>query len=125
MTDHTKYKGALESALLEMTTDLKELGIHNPQVEKDWIATPGEKADGEPDENIAADRSEDWQERRATVATLETRYNNIVRALQKIEEGTYGVCEICGDPIEADRLAVNPAARTNKVHINDEVQLPR
>jgi len=124
MTDFTKYNEALKTELLQIVDDLKKIGIHNPSVKEDWIATPGEIIDAEPDENIAADRSEDWQERRATLATLETRYNNINRALKKIADGTYGMCEICGDAIEEDRLAVNPAARTNKAHINDEAQLP-
>ena len=125
MTDFTQYKTALEEDLAQLTKDLQELGIHNPSVPEDLIATPHEKIDAEPDENTAADRSEDWQERRATVATLETRYNNIVRALKKIEAGTYGMCEVCGDPIEADRLQANSAARTNKAHLNEEATLPR
>ncbi|MFT7507124.1 MAG: RNA polymerase-binding transcription factor DksA [Acidimicrobiales bacterium] len=124
MTDHIQYEEALEKELLQITHDLKELGIHNPEVPEDWIATPGEVVDSEPDENIAADRSEDWQERRATLSALETRFNNINRALLKIEGGKYGICEICGDAIEEDRLRANPAARTNKEHINDETNLP-
>ena len=32
-------------------------------------------------------------------------------ALRKIEEGTYGICEVCGKPIGAGRLAAIPWAR--------------
>jgi len=32
-------------------------------------------------------------------------------ALRKIEEGTYGTCEVCGKPIGAGRLAAMPWAR--------------
>jgi len=32
-------------------------------------------------------------------------------ALRKIEEGTYGTCEVCGKPIIAGRLAAMPWAR--------------
>jgi RNA polymerase-binding protein DksA len=32
-------------------------------------------------------------------------------ALRKIEEGTYGVCEACGEPIGAKRLSAIPWAR--------------
>ena len=32
-------------------------------------------------------------------------------ALQRIEAGTYGVCEVCGKPIGAERLAALPWAR--------------
>ena len=124
MTDIKKYEESLQLDLTQITDDLKELGIHNPQINEDWIATPGGDIDTEPDANIAADRAEDWAERRATLATLETRFNNINRALKKIEEGTYGICEIGNEPIEEDRLAFHPSARTCKAHINDETQLP-
>lgn len=32
-------------------------------------------------------------------------------ALRRIEEGRFGLCETCGDPIEADRLLANPVER--------------
>ena len=70
------------------------------------------------------DRVEDWDERRSTIAALETRYNNIKRALDKIEKGTYGICEISGQPIEAERLKANPAARTSQANQEKEAQLP-
>jgi RNA polymerase-binding transcription factor DksA len=125
MIDSAPYKKALEEDLIQITSDLTDLGIHNPSVPEDWIATPSDIVDAEPDENIAADRSESWQERRSTVAALETRYNNINRALVKIEKGTYGICEVCGEEIETDRLDINPAARTDKTHINEESSLPK
>jgi RNA polymerase-binding protein DksA len=33
-------------------------------------------------------------------------------ALRRLEEGTYGVCERCGDAIAAGRLEARPTART-------------
>jgi RNA polymerase-binding transcription factor DksA len=32
-------------------------------------------------------------------------------ALKRLEEGTYGICEVCGKPIGAARLEAMPAAR--------------
>ncbi len=32
-------------------------------------------------------------------------------ALQKIEEGEYGICEMCGEPIKPLRLKIKPFAR--------------
>jgi RNA polymerase-binding protein DksA len=32
-------------------------------------------------------------------------------ALQRIEDGTYGICEVCGKPIGADRLSAIPWTR--------------
>lgn len=121
--DIEKQKAKLEEDLRTVTEELKGLGIHNPEVPEDWIATPAEEMDREPDLNEAADRVEEWGERRATLAVLETRYNNLVRALKKIEDGTYGICEITGEPIEEDRLEAYPAARTMKAHADEEPTL--
>ena len=32
-------------------------------------------------------------------------------ALERIDKGTYGICEVCHDPIEEDRLLVDPLVR--------------
>lgn len=119
--DTQKYKTRLEEELISVTSDLAELGIHNPENKADWIATP-EDAAPEPDSNIAADRVEDWTERRGVLSQLETRYNNIRAALKKIDDGTYGICEINGEQIETDRLDANPAARTCKAHMEEASQ---
>jgi DnaK suppressor protein len=37
-------------------------------------------------------------------------YNRIIRALQMIEDGTYGVCVDCGQPISEKRLKSYPNA---------------
>ncbi len=124
MIDTAAYKDRLEQELGAITEDLKELGIHNPQAKEDWIATPEGVEVQEADPNVGADRAEQWLERTATLGTLETRYNGINRALQKIKDGTFGTCEICGAELEEDRLEANPAARTCKTHMNDEQDLP-
>lgn len=37
-------------------------------------------------------------------------------ALQRVEEGTYGRCEVDGEPIDPERLRVRPTARYCTVH---------
>ncbi|MEJ7702570.1 MAG: TraR/DksA C4-type zinc finger protein [Geodermatophilaceae bacterium] len=32
----------------------------------------------------------------------------VVRALAKLDEGTYGRCDVCAEPIAADRLEARP-----------------
>tara|TARA_B100000745_G_scaffold149247_1_gene97555 strand:- start:1126 stop:1500 length:375 start_codon:yes stop_codon:yes gene_type:complete len=118
------YKQALENELAELTQSLSELGVQNPHNQNDWVTVPDEPAKNTADPNDFGDRSEEWQERRGTLSALETRFNNIKRALHKIEEGSYGTCEIGGEQIETDRLNANAAARTCKVHLEDEAQLP-
>lgn len=117
------YKALLENELNLVTEELKSLGVHNRENSEDWIATPRDTEEGEADENVAADRAEELEEREAILADLEARYNATHRALARIEAGTYGICEICTKPIEHDRLEANPAARTCKTHREEEVSL--
>jgi RNA polymerase-binding protein DksA len=54
-------------------------------------------------------------ERQQVAALLEQarrRVEEIDAALARREAGDYGVCESCGRPIGAERLAARPAART-------------
>jgi DnaK suppressor protein len=40
------------------------------------------------------------------------RLADLDRAIVRLREGTYGRCEVCGQPIAPERLAARPAART-------------
>jgi DnaK suppressor protein len=40
--------------------------------------------------------------------SLETTRNRVAEALARIEEGSYGTCASCGQPIDPRRLAVKP-----------------
>ena len=40
--------------------------------------------------------------------SLETSDGRVVRALLKLEEGSYGVCDACGEPIAPARLRAAP-----------------
>jgi len=119
-TEHFKQK--LEQELATVEGELKSVGVQNPRNPSDWQATElnMDVMNATADSNEAADKQEEYVENRAIVDQLEIRYNNIKRALKKIEDGTFGVCEVSGHPIEEDRLEVNPAARTCKAHMNEE-----
>jgi RNA polymerase-binding transcription factor DksA len=114
-TKHFKEKLETEQKLLE--EELGEIALFNGDTHL-WEATPDRELIGEIDDNDAADRFEDFEERTSMVSTLQARLNDIKAALKKIENGTYGLCEVSGEPIEPDRLEANPAARTNKAHMN-------
>lgn len=42
---------------------------------------------------------------------LRAELDEVERALAKLDEGTYGACETCGEPIAAPRLEAMPATR--------------
>ena len=121
MTNDT-YKIALEALLKTVSLQLSDIAVHN-QVTDDWeIRVPENQ---ESDEDVRADAAESADEHVAELAELETRYRTITRALQKITDGTFGICEISGEAIETDRLMANPAARTCKAHMEAEYTLPQ
>jgi len=43
---------------------------------------------------------------------LEAEIGDLDAALRKIDDGTYGTCEVCGKQIEAERLEAMPGTRT-------------
>ena len=60
-----------------------------------------------------SDRSHSTQERSRLIAVVESLRSNLVdveRALERIDAGTYGVCERCGRPIDPNRLEARPWA---------------
>lgn len=46
----------------------------------------------------------------AVGASLREQLDEVLAALEKIEKGTYGICDACGKPITKKRLAVLPWA---------------
>lgn len=123
MIDTDKYKKLLEEELKNLEEQLKNVAKVNPDNPNDWEPKTSEMNVSTSDDNELADKREQYKENDAILYDLEIRYNNVKLALKKIEEGTYGICEIGGEKIEEDRLDANPAARTDKKHINDEAQL--
>jgi DnaK suppressor protein len=120
---HEDLKARLEAELANVTAQLETIATHHPNTD-DWVAIPAVGSVGNADENVAADAAEEWEKRRALMPQLETRYRNIQRALGKFTTGTYGTCELSGEPIEPERLDANPAARTNIANRDRENELP-
>lgn len=48
---------------------------------------------------------------RALTANLRALLADVERALTKLDDGTYGACEVCGQPIAPARLEAMPATR--------------
>jgi DnaK suppressor protein len=116
-TEH--FKKLLEEEKKTTEESLADIARFNSEIGT-WEATPDlELVNENMDDNDAADRFEDFEERTSIVNTFQARLTDINDALKKIEEGKYGFCEISGEPIEDARLVANPAARTCKLHINE------
>ncbi len=118
----TTFKDRLEADLIRITEELTTIAVHDETTD-DWVAIPDTAEQDEADINVEADSVEEWNERRATVAALETEYRDTKRALTKLTTGTFGNCEICGASIATARLEFKPTARTCQDHLDDEMTL--
>lgn len=92
-------RGALAQVRDSLTTQLHELGI--------------EGQGGIVDENFAdsAAVSAEQGEQKALAARLREQLEDVERALVRLDDGTYGTCEVCGNPIAEARLEAMPATR--------------
>jgi DnaK suppressor protein len=108
-TNHFKQKLEEEKARLE--AELSEIAKRNPSNPKDWEAAPEDLNILKADKNEMADTFEEFENRSAVEIELEDRLKDVLSALEKIEKGTYGICENDNEPIDEKRLEANPAAR--------------
>jgi RNA polymerase-binding transcription factor DksA len=47
---------------------------------------------------------------------VEAELADVARALERLDDGTYGTCEVCGAPLPDDLLATSPAVRACGEH---------
>ncbi len=108
------FKKKLEEEKKVLLEELGTLGKKNPE-DGEWEATV--EGSTEADRNDLGDRFEDFEEKSSMINPLEKRLTDVTDALKKIQDGTYGICETSGEPIEEERLEANPAARTCIKHM--------
>ena len=99
---------ALQARLREAEQQLADLGRVHAEI---VAASRDSNADDEHDPEGATIAFERQQVVALTEQAQATR-QDLVRALQLLDEGRYGVCERCDRPIGEGRLEARPAART-------------
>jgi DnaK suppressor protein len=100
----------------QLEKEMGSVGRRNSSVPNDWESVPGETG-AEADTVDQADTIVSAQTNRAILADLEARYDDVLAALKRIEEGVYGICDECGMRIEDARLAADPSATTCTLHL--------
>jgi DnaK suppressor protein len=98
-TAPAELREVLDAQRQQLDSQLHELGV-----------------DGEAgivDDNFAdtAQVSAEQGEQQALSAELRDQLDDVEKALTRLDEGTYGTCEVCGQPIGDARLEVMPATR--------------
>ena len=115
--DLKHFKQRLDQERTRLESELNELGTRNPQDPSDWTTKP--EADGSISfRDEVADRLEDQDEKKQLELSLEAELKEVMLALSKFDDHSYGRCEVDQGLIELDRLEANPAARTCKNHLD-------
>lgn len=113
MTIDQKTLSELKEALLKEKAELES--------NLDRIAKPIDKKAGDYEtsfDEVGTDREdnttevEEYTDNLPVEITLEKKLQDVLSALEKMEKGTYGLCENCAAEIDLERLKANPSART-------------
>ena len=72
------------------------------------------------DENETADRFRQSMENASIAGRLSDHLDEIIRAIKRISDGSYGKCEACGKFIEIERLRAFPSARVSIKHAHEK-----
>lgn len=104
MTDVDTAADALKEERAKVVHQLRELGA----TESGDLTGDVDFGEGFADAAAAtAERSEVL----GIVDNLRKIIDDIDRALAKVDDGTYGMCEFCGKEIDADRMEFRPTSR--------------
>lgn len=114
--DLEHFKAKLLEEKKDLETELGEVAQKNPSLAQGWEATSGNMDVDPADENEVADKFEEYEGNKGVMEKLEKQLTEVNSALERIDAGTYGVCEICKKPIETDRLEANPSSRISIKH---------
>ena len=110
-----ELRGALEAEKDSLEEELASHGRVQGET-GDWQGASTGFDGEEADPLDVADQIEELATNVPLVEELEARHTDVEEALEKMENGTYGTCEECGEDIPLDRLEANPAARTCIAH---------
>ena len=94
--DRLKFRLEQEQQDLERRLDRTERQLMNADPSRTDVLDPGA-----PDQEVLIERSSHYCQ----------RLKMVMHGLERIREGTFGVCEICEEPIGHKRLEALPTAR--------------
>ncbi len=93
----------LKNELVSKKSTLLGLHLRNKAIELDVEETPKDSID-------RSDIEESWFAKERLSQHWKVELHQIELALQKIEQGSFGICEDCDDEIPVKRLRVRPDA---------------
>jgi DnaK suppressor protein len=101
-----KVHGQLENERKRLNAEMDQLKTNVPSAEERREGSPFGKREEEATETL------ELEKRLALENRVRQELAKIDHAAHKLEEGTYGLCDMCGKPIDPARLEALPTAST-------------
>ena len=117
-----ELKTALEKERDLLTKELETIATPDPNLPGDWDIKHEEweeteiTSEEELESGVNVNEIDEDMKNKALSDHLELRLKEINNALKRVEDGTYGICQVCQKPIPLERLKANPAASTDIEH---------
>ncbi|MGW8282715.1 MAG: TraR/DksA family transcriptional regulator [Gemmatimonadota bacterium] len=109
MSDESAERARLEKQRDELTRRIEKL-----QADEQHETAASENVGGE------TDNAHEWENaeiREGQISEALEELRQTEAALARLDEGGYGVCVVCGNPIEPERLALIPEAVRCEKHM--------
>ena len=107
-----QFKSKLITEKTRLENDISSIAKKDPDAKDGWQTKFPQFGSHTSEQDENADEVEEYIVDTSIEHNLEERLNDINAALDKIESGKYGKCEICDKEIPFERLGANPEAKT-------------
>lgn len=104
-----ELKEKLEAEKKSIQKELESFATEDPKLKHNFNTKYPNNPDGDKDDE--ADEVQEYDNKLSVEYSLELKLKDVDGALEKIEKGTYGVCENCGKEISEERLLACPEAK--------------
>lgn len=111
MKNTNDYKKILEAEKAKLLKELSSIG-RKTNVPGDWEAVATDLDSDSADENEVADEQEEYKNNEGIVGKLEVQLQTVEKALKKIQDGSYGKCDVCEKEIPEARIKASPSSVT-------------
>jgi len=104
-------KGELSEIRKELEAQARDLRGEITEAESAWAALQRDSGEGSGDDQAdAGTKTFEREHEMSLAANSRDLLSQVERALQRLDSGTYGTCENCGNPIGKARLQAFPRA---------------
>ena len=118
-----EFKTSLEKERTLLVGELETVATRDPHLKDNWDVKHFEWGENQitSEEDLesgeSVNESDEDMKNKALSDRLELRLKEVREALERIDGGTYGICEVCQKEIPLERLQANPAAKTDIEHV--------